>query len=87
MNETVIVGVISTEEQLLGKISSDQHLVGIINIPTKQEEYRGIYEVTPSREMVELQTNGLSMARNVIINPIPSNYGLITWNGSVLTVS
>lgn len=25
--------------------------------------------------------------RHVIINPIPSNYGLITWNGSTLTVS
>ena len=24
---------------------------------------------------------------NVTVNPIPSNYGLITWNGSVLTVS
>ena len=25
--------------------------------------------------------------KNIRINPIPSNYGLITWDGSVLTVS
>jgi hypothetical protein len=27
------------------------------------------------------------VTRNIVINPIPSNYGLITWNGSTLTVS
>ena len=28
-----------------------------------------------------------TMASDVTVNPIPSNYGLITWDGSVLTVS
>lgn len=51
------------------------------------QPYEGEYEVTPSLETQVLETNGLRMTRNVTINPIPSNYGLITWNGSVLTVS
>lgn len=43
---------------------------------------------TPSDETqvvtFDLEYQGLS---KVTINPIPSNYGLITWNGSVLTVT
>ena len=49
--------------------------------------YEGSYEVTPSDQTQTLATNGLRMTSDVTINPIPSNYGLISWNGSVLTVS
>ena len=49
--------------------------------------YGGPYEVTPNKETQILQTSGRVMSNNVRINPIPSNYGLITWNGSALTVS
>lgn len=49
--------------------------------------YTGSYEVTPSANTQILNTTELTMAQNVIINPIPSNYGLITWNGATLTVS
>ncbi len=51
------------------------------------EEYQGPYEVTPSGQTQTLGTNGFHMAHDIKINPIPSNYGLITWNGSILTVS
>lgn len=51
------------------------------------ETYTGDYEVTPSPEAQTLNTAGKRMAREVVVNPIPNNYGLITWNGSVLTVS
>lgn len=50
--------------------------------------YAGPYEVTPrAHEQVTLPTEGLLMGADVTINPIPSNYGLITWNGATLTVS
>lgn len=51
------------------------------------ETYTGDYTVTPSKEEQVLETKSKLMRENVIIEPIPSNYGLITWNGSVLTVS
>ena len=57
----------------------------IINYDTPA--YEGEYTVTPSQETQILQTEDLRMTANVTINPIPSNYGLITWNGSFLTVS
>lgn len=49
--------------------------------------YTGSYEVTPSTEEQTLQTDGFLMHGNVTINPIPDNYGLITWDGSTLMVS
>lgn len=56
-----------------------------ISIP--KETYSGPTEVTPSGIAQILNTNGKAMASNITINPIPSNYGLITWDGTVLTVS
>ena len=49
--------------------------------------YRGPYVVTPSEEAQTLPTKTKACAENIIINPIPSNYGRITWDGSTLTVS
>ena len=49
--------------------------------------YEGAYTVTPSSETQTLSTAGMKMTGNVTVNPIPSNYGLITWDGSTITVS
>lgn len=51
------------------------------------EKYQGSYEWTPSQESQTIQIAGLQAERDITINPIPSNYGLITWNGATLTVS
>ena len=51
------------------------------------EEYHGTYEVTPAQTAQVLPTDGLLAVADIVINPIPSNYGLVTWNGSTLTVS
>lgn len=53
----------------------------------ERDPYTGEYEVAPSQETQTLETNGLRMTDNITINPIPNNYGLITWNGSIITVS
>lgn len=49
--------------------------------------YTGIYEITPSDETQTLDVEGMRMSRPLTVNPIPSNYGLVTWNGAILTVS
>lgn len=49
--------------------------------------YHGDYEATPSAEAQTFHTKSKMMEHDFIVNPIPSNYGLITWNGSTLTVS
>lgn len=49
--------------------------------------YEGQYVITPSSEKQVFSTKYLTMADDFTVNPIPSNYGLITWNGSTLLVS
>ena len=49
--------------------------------------YTGVTDVTPTTTEQVLDTSNKVVTRNIVINPIPSNYGLITWNGATLTVS
>lgn len=61
----------------------EQLRVEIIDRPP----YTGAYEVTPGAAAVVLPTSGLRMTGDIIVDPIPGNYGLVSWDGSVLTVS
>lgn len=51
------------------------------------DPYTDTYIATPSTEAQTFSTKNLRMTDDFVVNPIPSNYGLITWNGSTLTVS
>ena len=51
------------------------------------EIYDGDYVITPTNEDQTFPTYGKLMARDLVVEKIPSNYGLISWNGAVLTVS
>ena len=55
--------------------------------PLLPETYTGETVITPTQYTQVLNTNGKMVITNITVNPIPSNYGLVTWNGSVLTVS
>lgn len=63
-----------------------------VNIDTKieaaiVERYGGAYEFTPTNETQTISSGGLLMEHDITIQPIPNNYGLIEWNGNVLTIS
>lgn len=49
--------------------------------------YEGPTEIIPAASPQVLQTNGLRMTDNITIGAIPNNYGLISWDGSRITVS
>lgn len=49
--------------------------------------YNGPYSFTPSREAQTIPINHLTARQNITIDPIPQQYGLITYNGSTITVS
>lgn len=53
----------------------------------ERDPYEGDYTVIPAATAKVLETNGLRMTDNITVAAIPNNYGLITWNGSTLTVS
>lgn len=74
-------------------VSVDQGALGIgTGTPiardfVERDPFTGDYEITPSSETQTLLTKNLRMTDNVVINPVPSNYGLVTWDGSVITIS
>lgn len=72
-----------------GDLSAAASISGTITVPSAVggDPYTGSYEVTPSTNTQTIPTSGKVMYQNVTVKPIPSNYGLITWNGSTLTVS
>ena len=49
--------------------------------------YDGAYEFTPDTEEQTILIQGKTARLDITIKPIPSNYGLITYNGSTITVS
>ena len=72
------------------RVRDNPELVFRIGAPltnAKIPAYEGSYTVIPGTVAQVLQTAGKSMAENVTVGPIPQNYGLITWNGSIITVS
>ena len=50
-------------------------------------EYSGNYEIEPSENYQTIPMEGLRATHNVVIDPIPNNYGLITYDGTGITVS
>lgn len=91
MSDTVVLdGNCSLELVQDGGCSLDIALDGQFGTYTKVREvdyYEGETTFTPSEEQQIFSTRGLTMPADIVVNPIPSNYGLITWNGSTLTVS
>lgn len=51
------------------------------------KEYEGEYDITPTDTAQVFSTEGKRCPHNFIVEPIPNNYGLITYNGSIITVS
>jgi len=82
-------GSINENSTVRGSLNAGGHVGGKTSVPTVvyPDPYYGPYEVTPTQGTQVLETDNLFMRDNVTINPIPSNYGLITWDGSTLTVS
>lgn len=91
MNDIVVLdGTCSLLNNLNGSCELLNRLDGVADkviLVSSDDYYTGDYEVTPGDEKITLETEQLKMNANVVINPVPSNYGKITWNGSIMTVS
>lgn len=84
-----ITGALTPVATVTGLLSGSAQLTAVLTVPeyVLPAAYSGPVEVTPSAETQTLETSAFYMQSDIIINPIPSNYGLITWDGSTLTVS
>ena len=84
-----LTGTLVASQTLTGELSATGKIDGLLTIPNAilPPSYEGEYSVTPSTEEQTLNTDHLYMMDNITINPIPNNYGLITYNGTTITVS
>ena len=44
------------------------------------DPYVGPVDITPSDQKQVLDTNGKTMVQDIVVNPIPMQYGLVTYN-------
>lgn len=51
------------------------------------EAYEGDYEITPSEGLQTLPTANRQLARDIVVAPIPKNYGRITYNGGGIIIT
>ena len=61
--------------------------IGDVSLGGNLPAYTGSVHVEPSSEQQTLPTANTSVYADIVIDAIPSNYGLITWDGSTLLVS
>lgn len=90
--DTVVVdGEVSLLNQIDGIIDLNAEIDGEMGVITKVTEYdiptyAGKTVVTPSDETQMLSTADKALTQNIIVNPIPANYGRIVWDGSRLKI-
>lgn len=90
--DTVVVdGELSLLSEIDGEIDLIIPIDGEVGIITKVTEYdippyTGRVVVTPSEDTQILQTAEKSVTQDIIVNPIPANYGRIVWDGSRLRI-
>lgn len=71
------------------QLSGQKRINAEMTVPevVSSDPYSGEYEYIPTRATQTIEIAGKLAVQNITINPIPQNYGLISWNGSTLTVS
>ena len=83
-----LVGTITpTGAKLHGTITAPKTLVGVVSAGARIPTYTGEYQFTPSEEEQTVNIDGMVADGNIIINPIPNNYGLVTRVGAILTIT
>ena len=70
-----------------GAVLGGVEIGGVVIRDGDRPPYEGEYSATPSNVTQRFSTKNRRMTEDFTVNPIPGNYGLITWDGSVLTVS
>lgn len=85
----VLRGTITASGTLQGTLAAGETLEGGLSLPVGSVTpiYTGSYDFTPTQATQTIEIANKKATANITIEPIPSNYGLITYNGSVLTVS
>ena len=81
--EAVFNPIVKVELPSVAPVSVETNAVAIVDLSTA---YTGSYVFAPSDEIQIIEIKNKKATDNITIDPIPSNYGHIDWNGSYLKV-
>lgn len=88
---TVEMSVATYDDTIPMEITSSEETIGMdigaAYSMSNAAPFEGSYEYTPSGQAQTIEIADMRATQDIVINPIPNNYGLITWDGSTLTVS
>lgn len=87
VSATISSNIISATAEAVKRSVSATADLATVTRTEDHDYYEGATTFTPSDTVQVIQTKDLVLGDDITINPIPSNYGRITWNGSYLTVS
>ena len=82
-----LIGRLAATGGLGGALAGQGSVAGALATLAPAEDYQGETTITPSQEEQVLHTAGMRVREDIVIAAIPENYGLVTWSGSVITVS
>ena len=81
-------GQISHAITVGGAVSGEPDLSGDLSVSVYSPDlYTGSYDITPCETAQVIEIKDRFANANITVEPIPSNYGKITYNGSTITVS
>lgn len=88
MNDDLIL--VLDDSSPLGLVIEDSSSPFTLTIGDGETEYpvyEGATVFTPTRQTQTVVTARKVVLDNITINPIPRNYGLVTYNGSIITIT
>ena len=71
----------SVSESSVSVPASPSLVVEIGGVP-----YSGSYDFTPTDEVQTIACEDRLMMQDITIQPIPSNYGKVSWDGAAITI-
>lgn len=81
--------IVSVEASLIGRtIEADAELTtNVTHYHSEYPTYDGETTFTPSAETQIIPTGHTVLLSDITINPIPSNYGRITYSGGIISIT
>lgn len=83
VNAILAGSVVEVSPSLSGNISVTAEVINKM-AHSEMPTYEGEYEFTPSEETQVAPTACKALVRDIVINPVPSNYARMAWNGSTI---
>ena len=74
-----------SQQRIPVRIKESNHRLDVgfssfIGITTDADPYTGVFEATPSDAVQVFNTENKLMGKNFVVNPIPKEYGLVTYD-------